>query len=293
MATNVYQIITERFIEELKKGIIPWQKPWISVGGGKCISYVTRKPYSILNQMLLGAEGEYLTFNQVKSLGGSIKKGSKAKMVCFYKVISKSVEKDDGTTEVKSIPYLRYYQVFHIDDTEGIKSKIKAPALKDTNPIEDAEKVINDYIERDGKLTFESTLSDRAFYSPALDKVVVPSIRQYNNAEEYYSTAFHELTHSTLKPYRCNRESEGKAVAFGDGVYSREELVAEIGSAMLSANVGLDDSKTFKNSTAYLQNWLTALQNDIYMIVWASSRAEKAAKYILGITEEDSEPSEE
>ena len=283
---NVYQIITDKILEELGKGNIPWRKPWICVGGASCISYVTRKPYSILNQILLGEPGEYLTFNQVKSLGGSVKKGAKSKMVCFYKVVDKLVEKDDGTTELKYIPYLRYYNVFHIDDTEGIKSKIKAPELKDTNPIEDAEKIISDYIERDGKLTFTPTLGDRAFYSPATDSVVVPLISQYENAEEYYSTAFHELTHSTLKPYRCNRESDGKAAAFGDKVYSREELVAEIGSSILCYEANLDDAKTFKNSVAYIQSWMKKLKDDPKMIVWAASRAEKAAKYILGITEE-------
>lgn len=283
---NVYEIITNKILEELGKGNIPWRKPWICVGGASCISYVTRKPYSILNQILLGEPGEYLTFNQVKTLGGSVKKGAKSKIICFYNVVEKVVTNEKGEDELRRTPYLRYYNVFHIDDTEGIKSKIKAPELKDTNPIEDAEKIISDYIQRDGKLTFTPTLGDRAFYSPATDSVVVPLISQYENAEEYYSTAFHELTHSTLKPYRCNRESDGKAAAFADKVYSREELVAEIGSSILCYEANLDDQKTFKNSVAYIQGWMKKLENDPKMIVWAASRAEKAAKYILGITEE-------
>ena len=283
---NVYEIITNRILEELGKGNIPWRKPWICVGGASCISYVTRKPYSILNQILLGEPGEYLTFNQVKSLGGSVKKGAKSKMICFYNVVEKVVTNENGEDEVRRTPYLRYYNVFHINDTDGIPTKEKAVELKNTSPIEDAEKIITDYIERDGKLTFTPTLGDRAFYSPATDAVVVPLISQYENAEEYYSTAFHELTHSTLKPYRCNRESDGKAAAFGDEVYSREELVAEIGSSILCYEANLDDAKTFKNSVAYIQSWMKQLENDPKMIVWAASRAEKAAKYILGITEE-------
>ncbi|MDY3868161.1 MAG: zincin-like metallopeptidase domain-containing protein, partial [Pyramidobacter sp.] len=241
---NIYQIITDKILEELGKGNIPWRKPWICVGGASCISYTTRKPYSILNQILLGEPGEYLTFNQVKSLGGSVKKGAKSKMICFYNIVEKVVTNEKGEDELRRTPYLRYYNVFHINDTDGIPTKEKAVELKNTSPIEDAEKIITDYIERDGKLTFTPTLGDRAFYAPATDSVVVPLISQYENAEEYYSTCFHELTHSTLKPYRCNRESDGKAAAFGDKVYSREELVAEIGSSILCYEANLDDAKT-------------------------------------------------
>ena len=136
-------------------------------------------------------------------------------------------------------------------------------------------------------LTFRNNVpTDKAYYSPGSDLVSVPMLSQYDIAEEYYSTTFHELTHSTMPESRCNRKAEQKLAAFGSEDYSREELVAEIGSAMLCSSVKIDCDKAFNNSVAYIQGWLRKLKNDNKMIVWASSRAEKAAKYILGVKED-------
>lgn len=289
---NVYQMVTDRIIEQLEQGIIPWQRPWHGVIDG-AISYTSRRPYSFLNQMLLGEAGEYLTFNQIQALGGKIKKGAKAKMVVFYKMlkVEKKVIKEgsDPTNpeyEKKEhiTPMLRYYNVFHLNDTEGIESKMDKTPEKKVNPIEKAEDIINTYVGKE-TLKFVSKPSNRAYYSPTFDEVVVPLISQFDIAEEYYSTSFHELVHSTGHPRRCNRD-ECKVVHFGSNDYSKEELCAEIGSAMLLNIVGIDTSKTFKNSIAYLQGWLRALRSDNRFIVSASSKAEKAVKYILGETTE-------
>ena len=294
---NVYQMVTDRIIEELQKGIIPWHKPWSGAGlaDGGAVNYVSRKPYSMLNQMLLGREGEYLTFKQVKDLGGDIKKGAKSSMVVFFTMISHGKKKtqDENGNEVEVttakehlIPILKYYRVFHIDDTTGIESKIKAgePIEPTILPIESAENVINGYLSREKKLKFQNDKpSAQAYYSPMYDKVVVPMLSQYQDAEEYYSTTFHELTHSTIPPYRCDRKAENDHAFFGNEDYSREELVAELGSAMICNAINLDCEKAFKNSVAYIQGWLKALHNDNKMIVWAASRAEKAAKYIMNV----------
>lgn len=182
-----------------------------------------------------------------------------------------------------TFPLLRYYTVFHIEDTDGIESKIKQtnPAEK-ANPIENAEQIINAYLGRETTLKFQNDKpSGRAYYNPTLDEVVVPMLTQFQNPEEYYSTAFHELTHSTIPASRCNRVTENADAFFGNHDYSREELVAEIGAAMLCNRCGIESKASFRNSIAYLQNWFEALKNDNKMIVWAASRAEKAAKYIL------------
>ena len=287
---NVYQMVTDRIIEQLEKGIIPWHKPWTGVADG-AINYVSRKAYSVLNQWLLGRDGEWLTFKQVEQCGGRIKKGAKAGMVVFYMQqqynVTVEVINEDGEKEqqerTKSKPVLRYYNVFHIDDCEGIQSKIVKGEKNDVQPIEQAEQVINDYVSREQELTFSNgSETDRAYYSPSSDTVVVPMISQYDVVEGYYSTTFHELVHSTMAESRCNRKAENKLAAFGSADYSREELVAETGSAMLCTKVGLDCDKAFKNSVAYIQGWLRQLKNDNKMIVWAASRAEKAAKYIMG-----------
>ena len=292
MATNVYQMVTDRIIAQLEQGVIPWQKPWHGAPDG-AISYTTRKPYSVLNQMLLGQPGEYLTFNQISELGGTIKKGAKSKFVVFYKPMIK-VEKRETTVngeivENKKetvIPILRYYNVFHIDDIEGISSKYEASATSTIQTIEKADKIIADYIERE-QLKFESKLSSKAYYSPVEDKVVVPEIEQYDIVEEYYSTTFHELVHSTGHEKRCNRHELLGVAAFGSESYSKEELVAEIGSAMMLNRIGIDTEKSFKNSAAYIQGWLRKLKNDNKFIISASSKAEKAVKYILNIQEQE------
>lgn len=279
-------MVTDRIIEQMEKGIIPWQEPWTG-GTGVAISYNSRKPYSFLNQLLLGKPGEWLTWKQIQDLKGTVKKGTKSKFVVFYQWVEKKVENPDTKgIEDHSYPILKWYNVFHIDDTEGIESKIvKVEADNTIKPIEKAEAVVNDYVERESKATgfkfINNIESSRAYYSPSADEVVVPNLSQYAIPEEYYSTAFHELTHSTMHEKRCNRKEENKMAAFGSEDYSREELVAELGAAMLCNRIGIEAEKAFKNSVGYIQSWLKALKNDPKMIVWASGRAEKAAKYIL------------
>lgn len=289
MAVNVYQIITDRIIDEMSKGIIPWQRPWHGTKDG-AVSYETGRPYSFLNQMLLGRPGEWLTFNQVKKLGGKIKKGAKSGMVTFVKTYLKKAQDgvaENGEHNEEKGFVLRYYNVFHIDDCEGIKSKIESK-IEDSalEPIDEADKVASEYVEREDTLKLVVKASNSAYYSPSTDTVVVPQLEQYQEVEEYYSTLFHELVHSTGISKRCDR-GLGKIAGKKSEEYSREELVAEIGSAMICNQLGIDSEKAFKNSVAYLQSWLRELQNDNRMIVWAASRAEKAVKYIKGVKEEN------
>lgn len=290
---NVYEMVTERITAQLQQGNIPWRKPWT----GTCaeddgaINYVSRHPYSLINQMLLGRPGEYLTWKQVEDLGGQVKKGAKAGMVVFFTKLRikddkpaqpGTVKDPDKEDEEKTIPLLRYYHVFHLDDCEGIKSKIVPGAAPKVQPIEAAEKAIADYLSRQPKLRFQNDKpSNRAYYSLTRDEVVLPMLTQYDEPAEYYSTTFHELTHSTIPASRCDRKAENAQAFFGNTEYSREELVAEIGSAMLCNRVGIEVERAFRNSVAYIQGWLKALNNDPKMVVWAAARAEKAAKFIL------------
>ena len=285
MGANVYQVITDKIVEEMSKGIVPWQRPWRGSLDG-AVSYETGRPYSFLNQILLGRPGEWLTFNQVKALGGSVKKGAKSGIVTFCKKYSKVQENMAGEEEEVSGYVLRYYRVFHIDDCEGIKSKQEGNKIEcPLKPIERADKTAHEYVDREDTLKMEIKTSNRAYYSPATDTVVVPALEQYAEVEEFYSTLFHELVHSTGVSKRCDRGLNG-TTSKGTDDYSREELVAEIGSAMMCCQLGIDSEKAFKNSVAYIQGWVKSLKDDIKMIVWAASRAEKAVKYIKGIKEE-------
>ena len=173
---------------------------------------------------------------------------------------------------------LRYYNVFHISQVEGVKPLAKP--FEDVKPIEEADKVIADYVKREN-IDFEECASNQAYYSPSFDRVVVPMKQQYKNINEYYSTTFHELTHSTGHKNRLNRLQNGAVAAFGSETYSKEELVAEIGSASLMNLLGIETPKTFRNSAAYIQSWLKVLRNDNKFIVSASSKAEKAVNYII------------
>ena len=281
-------MVTDQIISQLEKGIIAWRKPWTGTSKGS-ISYTSRKPYSMLNQMLLGEPGEWLTFNEIQKLGGKINKGAKAKFVVFYKMLryaskDEMVENEAGELEpkMKTIPLLKYYNVFNVKDTD-LPTKMKEDETYEVKTNEEVDKVIMDYVTRE-QLSFQNDRpSNKAYYSPSEDKVVVPMANQYQEIAEYYSTTFHELTHSTIPAHRCNRVDENKKAYFGNEDYSREELVAEIGSAMICTKLGISVEKAFNNSVAYIQSWIKVLKNDNKMIVWAASRAEKAADYILNV----------
>lgn len=278
--TNVYEMVTERIIAELEKGVIPWEKPWTGVRSG-AYNRVSKRPYSLLNQMLLKHTGEYATYKQWQDLGGQVKKGEKSEIVVFWKIFeAEETNKDTGEKETKKIPLLRYYNVFHISQVEGVEPLAPEQLNDEVEPIEEADKIITDYITRE-HIDFTECRSNEAYYSPSSDRVVVPMKEQYTVINEYYSTTFHELTHSTGHKNRLNRLETGAVAAFGSETYSKEELVAEIGSASLMNLLGIETVKTFRNSAAYIQSWLQVLRNDNKFIVSASSKAEKAVNYIL------------
>ena len=281
MSINVYELVTNRIIEQLENNIIPWEKPWSGTIDG-AFNRVSKKPYSILNQMLLKYDGEYASFKQWKDLGGHIRKGEKSEMVVFWKMYPIKEKQDDGTEIIKTIPLLKYINVFHISQVDGVEP-LKQKVTHDIEPIDKAEKILNDYWNREN-ITIEHVKGDKAFYSPMFDKIQLPLFEQFKQSEEYYSTAFHESVHSTMITSRCNRQEDrkGKVVSFASDEYSKEELCAEVGSAQLMNIVGIETTKSFRNSTAYIQSWLKVLRNDNKFIVSASSKAEKAVNYILG-----------
>lgn len=279
---DVYGMVTDRIIEELEKGIVPWKKPWVGAEGA--VSHVTGKAYSLLNQLLLGKSGEWLTFNQVKKEGGSVKKGEKSRFVVFWKFLNKETDKldENGEKVVERIPYLHYFNVFHIDQCEGIKPKHNKP-VSDLKADEKAQEVFDEYITREGiALTHEDGSS---YYSPAKDAINLPMMNRFHKLAEYYSTAFHEAVHSTGAKKRLDRIAA--PAFFGSEDYSKEELVAEIGSSMILNMVGMETDSSFANNVAYIENWLSVLKNDKRFIVSAAGKAEKAVKFILNEKDEE------
>lgn len=296
MKTSVYQIVTDRIIAQLEQGIIPWEKPWVNTSStSMAVSHNDGRVYSLINQMMLGIPGEYVTYEQAKKAGGHVKKGCKASPVVFWSVMTKEAKDKDGNTKIgkdgkpmmENIPFLKYYSVFHIEDTEGIAPKYvtsKGP-VADNLPVEAIDQAINGYLERSG-VTLRNYEQGQSYYAPGQDMVVLPHMSQFKNSESYYATAFHELGHSTGHPSRLNRKG---GMMFGDEGYSKEELVAEITSAVLCNHFGISTEKIERNTAAYIQNWLKALKNDPKMIVSAASRAEKAVNLILNIKKEETE----
>ncbi|MDH5543699.1 MAG: zincin-like metallopeptidase domain-containing protein [Nitrospinota bacterium] len=298
---NVYEIVTDKIINALENGVIPWRKPWRS-GGPK--NLISKKPYRGINVLLLGlgmdlrgfASPWFATFRQISQLGGTVKKGEKGTCVVFWKALDRddvdetgdSVESDEKSG--KQTPYvLRYYKVFNIDQTEGIPpEKIPQEEILEFNPVEEAEKIVRDY-EDSPLILFEG---NRASYNRILDLVRMPAKKSFEGVEEYYSTLFHELVHSTGHEKRLARLANTKA-NFGSEEYSCEELVAEMGSAFLCSSAGIENSSVLQNSAAYIANWLKALKDDRRLLLRASSQAQKAANYILGEIEKEASKSDE
>ncbi len=272
---SVYDIVTERITRKLEQGTVPWRQPWIN--RGQAVNWITQKPYRGINAMLLDP-GEYATFNQIKEAGGTVKKGSKSSIVVFYKKLE--IEDESSEDDKKTIPYLRYYSVFEINtQCEGLESRRKDVTLYDHDPIKAAEQIKEGY--RDcPPITFAP---GKAYFCPLTDEISIPALTDYHKPEEFYSTMFHEMIHSTGHKSRLNRAGiSTNAAAFGSETYSKEELVAEIGAAMLCAVSGIDNS-TIDNSAAYIGSWLRRLKDDSKLIVSAASAAQKAADHIQGI----------
>ena len=276
MGFDLYQTITDRIIVEMEKGTVPWQRPWRCSSGA--ISHVTGKPYSVLNQLMLPQTGEYVTFKQALAEGHPVRKGEKSHMVFFFKIVE---NKDRDTGEISSVPFLRYYSVFQISQCEGMRPRFAVSVQNEQQlqPDAMAEQIIHDYVRRSGvKLTV--TNSNEAYYQPSQDQIVVPELSQYTCVSEYLSTLAHECVHSTGHPSRLNRITN--MASFGSETYSKEELVAEFGAAYIVNCTGLETEASFRNSAAYIQNWLEVLKNDKRFIVSAAGKAEKAVRMILG-----------
>lgn len=277
-----YEEINNKIIEMLEQGIIPWKKPWFGVLGGT-FNVVSGRSYNFFNSAILSRAGAWGTFKNWKDLGGKIKKGTKAETA--YSWGMKEVEEinEDGETVKKKIWFLKPWFVFHIDDVEIDRSKIRT--LKQERKFKDikvADDLAEFYVKREGiKLNLEK--GDRAFYRPSTDSVTVPVKAQFKDSAEFYSTLFHELIHSTGSKERCNRVGERTAEAFfGNEEYSKEELVAELGAVGILNDLNIGTEKSVKNSAAYCQSWLKPLKNDKTFFVRAASRAEKAIQFLYG-----------
>ncbi|MBV9886228.1 MAG: DUF1738 domain-containing protein [Acidobacteria bacterium] len=277
---SVYEIITSQILAELEKGVVPWRKPWRTLPPANLVS---KKPYRAINSFLLGLAGYgsqyWLSYRQAQALGGNVRRGERGTKIVFWKFNEYETETADGETENRTSAFLRYYTVFNLEQTEGLKALLALPPAR---PIESAEAILagmpNPPVYQQGFL---------ACYAPSNDTVTMPSPNAFSSRAEYYSTMFHELTHATGHAIRLSREGFDKPQEFGSESYSREELVAEMGSAMLCGVAGIEQA-TMANSAAYLKSWISRLKSDARLIISAASAAQKAADYIRGEFAKDS-----
>jgi antirestriction protein ArdC len=274
---NVYEVVTESILKHLEAGIVPWRRPWLT--SPPC-NLVSQKNYKGINTFLLSASGMpspyWLTYSQAVKLGGNVKKGEHGHTVVFWNI---GEEKLNIKTGKLSKPFLlRYYRVFNLSQTEGISAKLGLDG-ESRPPVPDiaaCESLVAAMPHAPG-----FKLSDRASYAPSADVVSMPPKDVFLSSESYYATLFHELTHSTGHASRIGREGIEETNGFASELYSKEELIAEMGSALLCGVTGIA-AATLENSAAYLRSWISVLKGDSKLLVTAASQAQKAADYIQG-----------
>lgn len=290
---NTYEIITNRITETLEAGTVPWVKPWKGGVEGMPRNFVSTKEYRGINVFLLSATAMakgfsspfWVSYKQAASLGGTVRKGEKSfcPVVFYSKLLFDAKDgdrhvNDDG--KVESF-VLRYTPVFNVEQCEGLKVPDISGAPKFEHEIIAAAQAIVDGMPNRPTIHNDRE-SGRAYYRIATDTVTVPYLAQFPKAEEYYSTLFHELGHSTGAKHRIDRDFGQR---FGDHTYSKEELVAEFTASYLCGIAGIE-SRTLENSSAYIASWLNVLKDrkNLKWIAGACAQAQKAADYIRGKT---------
>jgi len=286
---TIYSMITDRIIAALDKGTVPWRKTWRGGSEGMPASLKSKKAYRGINtfvltlqQQVMGYSSRYwLTFKQAKDLKGSVRKGEKGTPVIFWKLLRKE-DKDatTGETKKRTIPMLRYYTVFNVEQCDGItcpEATTKPEGLQ-FNPIKACEDMVAGYHNAPTLQHVEQ----RAWYRPDSDTVNMPKSDTFESVEAYYSTLFHELAHSTGHKSRLDRDGI-KSIGFGSELYSKEELVAEMSAAMLCGLCGIDNAAVIDNAVGYIAHWRSKLQDDPKLLICAAANAQKACDHVRGI----------
>jgi antirestriction protein ArdC len=274
---DVYEVVTNRIIELLEQGTVPWRRPWTEKG--LPMNAISKRPYRGINMMLLNSydypHNRFMTWKQIKTIGGSVKRGETGILVVFTKMIDKEVEKN-GKKEIERKSILRYYKVFNIDQCTDIPEEFLPKQNTQIEPLLECVAIV------EGMKDAPNIVHKKpdAFYVPSEDYINMPKMKTFGSREDYYSTLFHELIHSTGHQSRLARKEIYENPKFGTDMYSLEELVAEIGSCYLKSYSGLAISD-MSNNAAYINSWLSVFKGDTRILIKAASKAQKAVEYIL------------
>ena len=274
-----YDVIAEiagQIADLLDSGTVPWRRPWR--GGALPCNASTGKAYRGINLLVLGmahfrggfVDPRWCTVKQANALGGRIIKGSKGTRIVFWKTLE--VERDGAT---RRVPLARGYVVFNAEQIEGAELDPLSQPEHVVEPIVEAQRIADGYLARGPSITFGAGL---AAYSPSTDHVVMPAISDFESAERFYGTLFHELGHSTGHASRLARDLGGLR---GDHRYSREELVAEYTSAFLGGIAGIATADVVEQNAAYLAHWSSAIRSEPALLSRACGEAQRAVDLIL------------
>ncbi len=284
---DLYARVTDRIIADLEQGVRPWLKPW---SAGHAAGRITRPlrhngtPYSGINVLLLWSEAVarglsapfWMTFRQATELGGHVRKGETGSLVVYANRIRKTETDADGKEAEREIPFLKGYTVFNVEQIDGLPAHYTAPAAAVLDPVARIAEAEH-FVTNCGATVRHG--GNRAYYSPGSDSIQLPPFESFRDAESYYATFAHELTHWTGHSSRLDRALAEKRDQDG---YAREELVAELGSAFLSADLGLTPESRADHA-AYLAHWLAFLKADKRAIFRAAANAQRAADFLHGL----------
>lgn len=279
--SDIYQTITDKIIKALEAGTAPWVKPWASLGAPR--NAVTKREYSGINTILLAmtefSSNQWLTYNQAKQAGGIVRRGEKGTTVVFFKPLTiKEKSEIQGEDKEKTIPLLRSFTVFNIQQIDGLSEKFTQEIAPQISNFEDNQAA--EFLLSQAEIQYGIS---RACFIPSLDKIQLPAKTEFKTQPDFYATALHELTHWTGHKSRLNRDFSGR---FGDASYAFEELIAELGAAFLCASSSVDGQL---QHDSYIASWLKVLKSDKKAIFTAAAAARKASEFLQNAEEQQEE----
>ena len=282
-----YQVVTDKIIECLEKGIIPWSQPWKNGLDGLPFNAASKREYHGMNVFLLWitqmsksySSSGWLTFKQAKELGGSVRKGEKSTEVVWWQPWEKMVINEDGEKEKKKGLYLKIFHVFNVEQCDGLPERITNPTVKLPGLGNKLSNEYKNFVSATGAVI--KVGGNDACYVPVMDYIKMPKLEQFKSADDYALTELHELTHWTGAKARLDRNLGGR---FGAETYAIEELIAEMSAAFLGAHLNVQSK--IERHASYVDNWLKILRQDKKAIFTAASQATKAANFLRAFSEE-------
>ena len=286
MKKDVYQRVTDRIVSDLEKGVRTWIKPWNAEHAAGRISRPLRhngQAYNGINILMLWATAVergfaapiWITFRQAKELGAHVRRGETGSLVVYANTVTRTEsDPETGEEEEHSIPFMKGYSVFNVEQIEGLPSHYYAVAEPQIDPVQRIAHADEFFQALRADIRHGGNM---AYYAVGSDHVQMPPFEAFQDAESYYATLAHEVTHWTRHPKRLDRDFGRKR--WGDEGYAMEELVAELGSAFLSADLGLTP-EVREDHAAYIESWLSVLKNDKRAIFSAAAHAQRASDFL-------------